>query len=126
MDNFVLEMMHNNIFSLRLVDEDDSSSMAIADRVATVIRSLTRVVVRYADMLNKTKKTRREHPSLPHFVEWVFASVGRHELRCRTECMLLFSILVPLLPGIDSFALRSPRSHQVQDRFDPAPFSVKQ
>lgn len=95
--------------------------MAIAEHVSTVIRSLTRVLLRYSgiiliqielennfiiylfimllDKLNKPKKNRREHATLADFVEWVFASVGRHEIICRTECMELFSALAPLLPG---------------------------
>ena len=70
-DVFVLEMLHNNIFSLRLAHDDDPS-LATAQLGASVIRSLAHVATRHSQMLLKHNKSRREHTDLEDFVEWLF------------------------------------------------------
>lgn len=70
-DIFVLEMLHNNIFSLRLAQNDDPS-LATAQTGASVVRALAYVVMKHAAMLLKPNKSRREHDDLPQFVEWLF------------------------------------------------------
>lgn len=69
-DVFALEMLHNNIFSLRLAHNDPS--LATAQLGASVIRALAHVVVRHAPLLLKTNKSRRAHKDLNEFVEWLF------------------------------------------------------
>jgi DNA-dependent protein kinase catalytic subunit len=70
-DVFALEALHNNLFSLRLAHSDDAS-LGTADKLSSVIGGLSRVVIRYADVLLKSSKQRRLHPDLRHFVNWLF------------------------------------------------------
>ena len=70
-DIFVLEMLHNNIFSLRLAHNDDPS-LATSQLGASVVRALAHVAARHAPMLLKPNKARREHRDLEDFVDWLF------------------------------------------------------
>jgi len=74
-DVFVLEMLHNNIFSLRLAHNDDPS-LATAHLGASVIRSLAHVAARHSQILLKPNKARREHKNLEDFVEWLFKVIS--------------------------------------------------
>jgi hypothetical protein len=69
---FVLEVLHNIIFSLSLAHHDDSS-LGTADRLANVLLAFARVVVRNASALLKSNPQRRQHADLRQFIDWLFA-----------------------------------------------------
>ncbi len=103
-DLFVLEILHNCVFSLRFAHADDAS-LGTGDKVAHVISLFAHLVTKKAALLCKANAKRRMHPDLDAFVEWVFKEIGRSETRCRTECMTLFNRFAPLLPACRSAAV---------------------
>jgi DNA-dependent protein kinase catalytic subunit len=124
-DMFVLEILHNCIFSLRLAHNDDSS-LGTADKVAHVISQFAHLVSKKSVLLAQENNSRRVHKSLGAFVEWLFKEIGRSETRCRTECMALFNRFAPLLPSCRSTAswiqekIRKDKLQSLLPIFEPA------
>lgn len=100
---FILEILHNTIFSLRLANQDEPS-LGTAASAAAAVANLSKIVVVYAKKgrLLKPDSHRRQHDSLTEFVDWLFGELSRPEDCCRKECMSLFSRCSPLLKGVKS------------------------
>jgi DNA-dependent protein kinase catalytic subunit len=110
-DVFLLELLHNAIFSLRLAEKDEPSlgtlgleSFALshrtpgtADAIAKAVAELGHLVVKRAVLLSKPNRLRRSHPDLGDFVRWLCTETTRLETRSRRECIALFTKLVPSL-----------------------------
>ena len=102
-DQFVLEMMHTVIFSLRLCKQDEQS-FGTLEKLHDFIRKLSKVIMLKSDLLNANSKTgnRKEHTNLDDFVSWLFTETGRQEGSSRSVCIHLFRELVQYLPSVKS------------------------
>lgn len=115
-DMFVLEILYNMIFSLRLCQNDDPSMSTIhnafffsnlifffekgaAEEIQKLIQDMMKLVVHYAQLLNIENHKRRQFSSLQEFASFVLKEIGRHEAISRAECTKIFETLAPLLPG---------------------------
>lgn len=56
-------------------------------------------MVHYADVLNIENEKRRQYTCLQEFASFILKEIGRHEPISRAECMKLFELVAPLLPG---------------------------
>ncbi|KYQ91591.1 DNA-dependent protein kinase subunit [Tieghemostelium lacteum] len=97
-NQFIFEIIHNILFSLRITDENDEDSVEIASKYSVILQSMIKVIQRKSDLLNTPNEKRREHPDLSSFVWWLFKeNCGRHEKLARYESMILFVQLVPCI-----------------------------
>jgi hypothetical protein len=90
-DQFILEICHVLVVSLRLTENDDA--LLGTERLAmSCIDTLGRVMAdaHYATILNRSNPKRRMHADLTHFVEWCFRQLARSERSVRRACMNLF------------------------------------
>ncbi len=77
-DQFVLELSHALLFSMRLAQHDDTS-LGTARLALSVLEALTRIIERHVSMLSKPNSARRAHADLNAFLSWVLSQTARSE-----------------------------------------------
>jgi DNA-dependent protein kinase catalytic subunit len=98
-DLFVLELLVNFVYSLRMAHKDDES-LGTQEQCKQVIIHLERMVKVKSHVLLKVNKDRRKprgfrEASIGHLIEWLLSQCGRPETEARHMCMRLFCSLVP-------------------------------
>jgi DNA-dependent protein kinase catalytic subunit len=77
-DQFVLELSHSLLFSMRLAQHDDTS-LGTARLALSVLEALTRIIERHVSTLSKPNSARRAHADLNAFLSWVLSQTARSE-----------------------------------------------
>ena len=104
-DQFLLEVVHNCILSLRLCQNDERSMDTEMSAVDALDKLWVIVSKRpgggektFADMFKESRKPtpRRTHEKLESFAKWVYEQVASHEKPSRRYCM-------DILPKISEF-----------------------
>lgn len=93
-DQFILEILHNLVLSLKFVEGDDPALQTKWSAISAL--GAFKKIITEESTRSRLKKdpppgaVRRLHPDLAHFVSWVFDQTGSHEKACRRYCMDLF------------------------------------
>jgi len=98
-DEYLLEIMHTMIFSLRLAS-NDALSLGTVTILEQVCDSLGQIVVAYKDKLATPNTKRRMHKDISSFLKWNFQQVGRVEAPVRRVAFKFVLDLSPLVTGI--------------------------
>jgi len=94
-DQFVLELASTVIHSIRLCHYDEPG-LGSAEKMLGVLSGITTIIKKkFKLLLVPLTPPRREHPDLHHFIEFVFANLGRPETTLRNA---LFNLLETILP----------------------------
>eukprot|EP01083_Nonionella_stella_P007613 21942_1 len=107
---FTLDILTNLIESLG-VAHYDTSGIDTIDETRRCINNFEKIIVDpkhgYWKILNKMDKHRQgsEHcKDLSCFIEWCFENLGRIEMHCRRQCMLLIQALAPYSRPINNLS----------------------
>jgi hypothetical protein len=104
-DQFLLELMHNCIMSLKFCERDEPGLQTAKAGVAALMTLRDGILLKneIMDKLMGKRKDgrfpRRRHEDLGVFVSWLFEQIGSHEKDCRRFCMDLFTTVGGKLPG---------------------------